>query len=91
MRLCVADFAVDHVSICTAIILWWDGRAACSFRLRLSLRVQLLAQGMESLLDFLSQLLDSCSIVTLGSLLQFFNFALNILFLSRMQRETKTV
>ena len=60
---------------------WWGRRAARRFGLRLTLSVQLLAQGVEGLLDFLGQLLDTSSVITLGGTLEFFHFALDVLLL----------
>jgi len=63
----VADFAVDHIAI---IIPWRRGRRTTwRFRLRLALRVQLLAQRMEGLLDLFAQLFDTSGIVALKIIL----------------------
>jgi hypothetical protein len=47
------------------------------------LRVQLLAQRMEGLLDFLGQLLDASSVIALGCLLEIVDLALDVRALSR--------
>src|ERR1041385_9150830 len=68
------DFAFDHI-VAAGLRSW----PAWSFRLRLSLRIELLAQCMERLLHPLAGLLDAVDVIALSSRFELIDLALDIL------------
>ncbi len=69
IRSLLFHFAVDHITIARS-----SGWAAFGLGLLLTLRIHLLTECVESVLQFLSELLDFFHVIALSSLLQLADF-----------------